>query len=190
MVRDLYDRRRDALAALDQHLAEEENEMRALWRHEPENYACPFCALIGSDAVGDGVNDPRDIVLRTERATAFIAPKWWPNNKGHVLIIPNAHHENIYDLPPEDGYAVHDAVQQVAVAIRATYGCDGVSTRQHNEPAGYQDVWHLHVHVFPRFAGDRLYESLPLPEFASACEREPYAVRLRDYFTLSRTQAR
>jgi histidine triad (HIT) family protein len=106
------------------------------------------------------------------------------------LVVPNAHHENIYDLPPEDGYAVRDAVQRIAVAIRATYGCDGVSTRQHNEPGGDQDVWHLHVHVFPRYADDELYGTPPLPEFASAQERKPDAVRLRDYLTLSRTQAR
>ena len=59
-----------------------------------------------------------------------------------------------------------------------------------NEPAGYQDVWHLHVHVFPRYPGDELYSSMPLPELASRSERTPYAERLRDYLTLSRTQAR
>jgi histidine triad (HIT) family protein len=65
-----------------------------------------------------------------------------------------------------------------------------VSTRQHNEPAGNQDVWHLHVHVFPRYPGDQLYKSPPLPEFVSQPERAVYADRLRDYLTLSRTQLR
>jgi diadenosine tetraphosphate (Ap4A) HIT family hydrolase len=36
-------------------------------------------------------------------------------------------------------------------------GADGTSTRQHNEPAGNQDVWHYHEHVFPRYDGDELY---------------------------------
>ncbi len=46
------------------------------------------------------------------------------------------------------GGEVTGAVQRVAVAVKTAYGCNGVSTRQHNEPAGGQDVWHLH-HVFP-----------------------------------------
>jgi histidine triad (HIT) family protein len=184
MLEELYAQRPKLIQLLEEHA------MRADWRHEPENYACPFCALISPDFPGDGINAPSDVFLRTERTTAFIAPKWWPNNVGHALVIPNAHHENLYDLPAEHGHAVHDAVREVAIAIRATYGCAGVSTRQHNEPAGYQDVWHLHVHVFPRYPGDELYSSMPLPEFAPRSERAPYAERLRDYLTLSRTQAR
>ncbi|WP_205328022.1 HIT family protein [Glycomyces sp. YM15] len=85
---------------------------------------------------------------------------------------------------PADAYrAVGELVREVAVAIRATYGCDGVSTRQYNEPAGNQDVWHLHVHVFPRYEGDRLYASKALPGWADAMERQVYAERLRAYFT-------
>ena len=165
--------------------------MTTRWSHEPAGYACPFCAFL---AGRDDVNDQRDIVLQTDLITALIAPRWWPNNHGHVLVIPNAHHENIYDLPPIYGHAVHDAVREVAIAIRSTYSCAGISTRQHNEPAGHQDVWHLHVHVFPRYEGDELYGSRPMPGFVSYAERAPYAVRLRDYFAVdwvdSRTQAR
>jgi histidine triad (HIT) family protein len=43
--------------------------------------------------------------------------------------------------------------------LRRAYACDGTSLRQHNEPAGNQDVWHHHVHVFPRFTGDELYRT-------------------------------
>jgi histidine triad (HIT) family protein len=93
------------------------------------------------------------------------------------------HYENLYELPDEAGHAVHDLVREVAIAIRRTYdGCQGVSTRQHNEPAGNQDAWHYHVHVFPRYAGDQLYASRPYPEFVTADQRRPYAERLRGYF--------
>lgn len=184
MIDELYARRPKLIRLI------EEQAMRTQWQHAPENYVCRFCALVADAVPSDSVNSPDDVFLRTERATAFISPKWWPNNLGHALVIPNAHHENLYDLPTEDGHAVYDAVKEVAIAIRATYGCEGVSTRQHNEPAGNQDVWHLHVHVFPRYAGDQLYKSMALPEFASRAERAIYAERLRDYLTLSRTQAR
>ncbi len=57
-----------------------------------------------------------------------------------------------------------------------------VSTRQHNEPAGYQDAWHHHVHVFPRYPGDNLYNTRYLPIPATRAEREPYAHKLRRHF--------
>jgi len=77
------------------------------------------------------------------------------------------------------GHAVHDLVQRTALAMRRSYFCDGTSTRQHNEPGGYQDVWHYHVHVFPRYENDNLYGSRPARDFASLEERISYADKLR-----------
>jgi histidine triad (HIT) family protein len=148
--------------------------------HAPPGYVCPFCRLVAGGE--DAVTPQHDVVRRTEGALALVSPRWWPRNHGHVLVVPNGHHENLYDLPPAAGHAVHDLVRDVAIAIRATYGCDGVSTRQHNEPAGNQDVWHLHVHVFPRYVGDELYASQPMDQRASIEQRRPYVERLRDYF--------
>ncbi|MDA1361120.1 HIT family protein [Glycomyces luteolus] len=151
--------------------------------HEPPGYHCPFCNLLAGHS--DGVANVEDIVHRDGHAAAFVSPRWWPNNRGHVLVVPTGHHENLYSIPADAYAAVGDLVREVAVAIRATYGCDGVSTRQHNEPSGNQDVWHLHVHVFPRYEGDRLYSSNPLPGWADAAERQVFAERLRSYFTSS-----
>jgi histidine triad (HIT) family protein len=53
-----------------------------------------------------------------------------------VLVVPNVHYENLYELPSRYGHAIHDLAREVAIAIRQTYGCDGTSVRQHNEPAG------------------------------------------------------
>ncbi len=97
--------------------------------HEPPGYDCPFCR-IAAGTYGD-LTTEHDIVRRTDGAIAFIAPRWWPNNHGHVLVVPVGHHENLYRLPPHAGHAVHDLVQEMAIAIRTSYGCDGVSTRQH-----------------------------------------------------------
>ncbi|GIJ43649.1 hypothetical protein Val02_05350 [Virgisporangium aliadipatigenens] len=144
-------------------------------RHEPAGYVCPMCRQLA-------LPDNDDIVRRAALATAFVSPRWWPNNHGHVIVVPNDHHENLYELPTRYGHAVHDLVREIAIALRHTYGCAGTSVRQHNEPAGNQDVWHHHVHVFPRYAGDDLYGSRPRPELVSAERRRPYAER-RAYFT-------
>jgi histidine triad (HIT) family protein len=154
-----------------------------MYNHEPAGYQCPFCLLLHGDE--STAVTQRDIVHRANLVTAFISPRWWPNNHGHVLVVPNRHHENLYDLPAEQGHGVHDLVREIAIGMRRTYGCDGISTRQHNEPDGYQDVWHYHVHVFPRYRGDNLYASKPYREFAPAEQRWQYADKLRSYFGYS-----
>lgn len=146
--------------------------------HEPDDYSCPFCRL--QQGIFDERNLPSDVVAVTERAFARIAPKWWPGNAGAVLVIPRAHVENIYALSSEDGYAVWELAQRIAVGFRSAYGCEGTSIRQHNEPAGGQDVWHLHMHVFPRYEDDDLYQRHEQSRWAAPDDREPYALKLRE----------
>jgi histidine triad (HIT) family protein len=122
------------------------------------------------------------VVLRSGHATAFVNARWWPNNAGHVLVVPNAHVENIYELSPELAGHVHEAARRVALALKGAYQCEGVSTRQHNEPAGDQEVWHYHVHVFPRYAADDLYGRNAEHRYTTPEERAPYAARLRAWF--------
>jgi histidine triad (HIT) family protein len=74
----------------------------------------------------------------------------------------------------------HPDVVLVDVALGAESGFD--LTRQHNEPAGNQDVWHYHMHVFPRYAGDDLYFTRPQQDFSPAEQRLPYADKLREHF--------
>jgi histidine triad (HIT) family protein len=123
--------------------------------HSPDGYRCPFCRNIAT-----GASDlPLEVLHRDANVFVKMNPKWWAKNPGGVLVIPVAHHENVYDLPPDLGTPIQRAVRSTALAMKAAYGCDGVSTRQHNEPAGNQDVWHYHVHVFARWNGDDLYRS-------------------------------
>lgn len=140
--------------------------------HEPAGYHCPFCSFPAE-------REP-EVVYRDELVFSIVAPRWWPRNAGHLLIIPVDHHENLYDLPAADGHAIFDAAQTLARAMRTAYGCAGVSTRQHNEPAGNQDVWHFHQHLFPRYPGDDLYGTLPQPDWLTADRRHRYAERLRE----------
>lgn len=157
------------------------------YSHAPEGYECPFCQVAaGVDRPGRGTKQ-RDIVYRSDHVTAFIATKWWPNNKGHVLVVPNVHFENIFDLPVEYAAEIHRGAQLVARAMKHTYSCHGISTRQHNEPAGHQDVWHYHLHVYPRYADDQLYLTVGAP--TEPVEREPYADRLRDWMHTNLTSS-
>jgi len=145
--------------------------------HAPHAYECPFCRLVRG--VETERNRCSDVVWADERTTAFVSPKWWRDNPGHAIVIPNAHVENLYEIDDELLGAVYATARRVAVAMRRAYDCDGTSTRQHNEPAGNQDVWHLHVHVFARHHGDGLYTRHDDVHWATPDERAPYAERLR-----------
>ena len=87
------------------------------------------------------------------------------------------HYENVYELPDYLGTPIHAAVRRVALAMKIAYGCDGISTRQHNEPEGNQDVWHFHTHVYPRYRRDKLY--LTRGRNTNPENRRPYADKLR-----------
>ena len=148
-----------------------------MYNHAPEGYVCPFCLAVRGVEDGRTLTRQSDVVLRTDSVTAFVSSHQFENTPGHVLVVPNAHHENLYDLPLPLAAKIHEAARAVALAMKAAYGCDGVSTRQHNEPAGNQDVWHYHLHVFPRFSGDELYSCRP--RRMEADERAQYAEKLR-----------
>ena len=146
--------------------------------HEPEGYECPFCRIAAGHDDGQ-LTRQSDVVYRDEAVTAFIASSWWPQNAGHVLVVPNGHYENVYDIPDDVLATVQVVGKRMAVAIKVAYGCDGTSFRQHNEPHGDQEVWHYHLHVFPRYKADGLYGSRK--RNTSPEERLPYAEKLRHH---------
>lgn len=150
-----------------------------MYNHAPENYDCPFCKLISGQDNPDW-NYQSDVVYRDKHVTAFIAPLWWGKSKAHVIIVPNRHIENIYDLTPDIAVYVHELARQIAIAFKKVYGCEGTSTRQHNEPGGNQEVFHYHLHVFPRYHDDNLYGEDRRPTTRE--ERRIYADKLRAYF--------
>jgi histidine triad (HIT) family protein len=150
-----------------------------MYNHAPENYACPFCLLVQGIEHKDVLSTQGDIVYHDEKVTALVSSHQWPNNHGNVVIVPNEHFENIYDLPIHFAVDIQRVARMIALAMKAAYSCDGISTRQHNEPAGNQDVWHYHVHVTPRYKGDRFYTTQREP--MAEDERAKHAQVLREY---------
>jgi histidine triad (HIT) family protein len=134
--------------------------------------------VAGHDSQGHHTKQT-DVVYQDETVTAWINSAWWPANPGHVLVVPNAHYENIYEITDDVLGAVQVTGKRIALALKAAYGCDGTSFRQHNEPAGYQEVWHYHLHVFPRYDGDELYRRSKERRWVTPEERLPYAEKLR-----------
>lgn len=153
-----------------------------MYTHAPKDYACPFCRIV--DRIEDDFVDTKqqDVFYRDAYITAFVSSHWWPNNDWQVLIIPNKHIENIYSLPDSLSNRIHAFEKKVAIALKELYWCDGVSSRQHNEPPANQDVFHYHVSVFPRYYNDRLYQLHEGKYKASEDKRLYYASKLKKYF--------
>jgi histidine triad (HIT) family protein len=76
-----------------------------------------------------------------------------PRGDGHTLVIPKQPARNILDIDPAALATLIQAVQKVALGVKAAMGADGVTIQQFNEPAGGQVVFHIHFHVIPRFDG-------------------------------------
>lgn len=76
-----------------------------------------------------------------------------PRADGHVLVLPKEPCRNIFDAPPEALKAVALTTQKLSRAVKAAFAADGLTIQQFNESAGGQVVFHLHVHVMPRFEG-------------------------------------
>jgi histidine triad (HIT) family protein len=150
--------------------------------HAPAHYRCPFCAVARAEFSDSfPLSRAEDVIWRSELVTAFICLWRSPRNTGHVLVVPNQHFENLYELPLEFATEIACVSRAVALAFKAVYLCDGVSTRQHNEPSGNQDVWHFHTHIFPRYKNDWLYLTYLFGRNATLSERAVDAARLRVY---------
>lgn len=94
---------------------------------------------------------PAHKVYEDEDTLAFM--DIMPRGDGHCLVIPKMPARNLLDADPAMLAAVMRTAQTVARAAISAFGADGITVQQFNEPAGGQVVFHLHVHVIPRFEG-------------------------------------
>ncbi|RUM99395.1 HIT family protein [Pseudaminobacter arsenicus] len=83
----------------------------------------------------------------------FVMMDIMPRGDGHCLVIPKKPSRNIFDVEQESLAAVMRTVQKLSRAVMKAFQADGVTIQQFNEQAGGQVVFHLHVHVLPRFEG-------------------------------------
>lgn len=112
----------------------------------PES-SCVFCGILAGDI-------PGTIVAETERAVAFMDIS--PATRGHTLVVPRAHTQDLTTIPRDDLAAVAELGQEIAVRAKERLGADGVNLVQSNGSAAWQTVFHFHLHVIPRYTGDPL----------------------------------
>jgi histidine triad (HIT) family protein len=146
----------------------------------PENYECPICLGLQGSESDKTLVKPTDFVYRDELVSAFINSFFMGKNAGHVIVVPNEHYESIYTLPDEVGHRVFDVAKKIALAMKEAYDCDGITTRNNNEPAGDQHAFHYHFHVFPRYDNDGYNSVMPSDKrLAEPEERAEYAAKIK-----------
>lgn len=107
---------------------------------------CVFCRILAGDL-------PATFLFRDEQCAAFMDIQ--PVNPGHVLVIPVHHCPSLADLDPTICGRLMQEAQRVAAAIRISgVRCEGINLFLADGEAAMQEVFHVHLHVFPRFAGD------------------------------------
>ena len=107
---------------------------------------CPFCEVAQRDDP-----DARE-VYRDREAVAFFPTE--PATLGHTLLVPRLHVPDIWTLPEEVAAHLGKVAVRLASAIKRAVEPDGLSVIQSNGPAATQTVFHLHVHLVPRWEND------------------------------------
>jgi histidine triad (HIT) family protein len=139
----------------------------------PERYRawvtdCTFCAIVTGAAAAH-------LVLADELTVAFLDAR--PVFKGHVLVVPRAHHQTLADLPAELIQPFFGTVRGVSAALPAALGAQGSFVGLNNVVS--QSVPHLHAHVVPRTKGDGLRGFFwPRTRYADDAEAAAFARRI------------
>lgn len=128
---------------------------------------CVFCGIVAGSVASHVVHDD-------DRTLAFLDIN--PASDGHTLVVPKTHADDLFDIDAESAAAVMRTVRLVAARLDARLAPDGLTVVQTNRPAGWQDVFHLHVHLVPRWEGDGLVRpwkprSAPAERLAAMAER-------------------
>lgn len=107
---------------------------------------CIFCNIVR------GV-EPASVVHSDRKVMAFLDAQ--PVNPGHVLIVPKVHAADLSELDEETGGHMFKVAMRVAAGLRRSgVRCEGINLHLADGEAAFQEVFHVHLHVIPRFRGD------------------------------------
>jgi histidine triad (HIT) family protein len=107
---------------------------------------CVFCGIVAGEVEASAV-------CASEAAVAFMDIR--PVVRGHVLVVPRRHARSLAELDEASQRALFPEAVRVAAALRASgLPCEGVNVWLADGEAAGQEVFHVHLHVLPRFGGD------------------------------------
>ena len=120
-------------------------------------------------------------VFEDEHTLAFLDVM--PQSDGHTLILPKAAAENLFDLDADMAVAVMRSAQRIALAVKQAFNADGITLMQFNGAVAGQTVFHFHLHIVPRYAGQPLRTHGR--KMADATLLEEHARRVREALAIT-----
>jgi histidine triad (HIT) family protein len=108
---------------------------------------CIFCKVLDGEI-------PSQKVYEDDHTLAVLDINPW--TRGHAVVFPKRHAKNLYEIDEEELGHVAAAAKRLALKMRDALKPDGLNLLQSNEPAAWQTIFHLHVHVIPRYEDDPL----------------------------------
>lgn len=132
---------------------------------------CIFCKIVAGEI-------PCSKIYEDELFIGFLDIK--PIHKGHALIVPKKHFENIFDTPAVESAAIYGAAMRAAQAVKDATGCDGINIIQNNGADAGQEVFHSHLHIIPRYKNDGLKIDRIHEEYSGFDEMGALAEKIRN----------
>lgn len=108
---------------------------------------CIFCKLAAGDIPSATLYEDDDFRVILDLN---------PASRGHALIIPKEHYRNLYDLDDDLAAKALVLAKRMVLRLKEVLGCDGYNIVQNNEEAAGQTVLHFHMHMIPRYEGDKV----------------------------------
>lgn len=108
---------------------------------------CIFCKIARGEIPSATIYETNDFRVFLDVA---------PANRGHALIVPKEHYDNIFQIDGETAGKLFSLATVVARAIKDETGCDGLNIVQNNGEIAGQTVFHFHMHLIPRFKEDKV----------------------------------
>jgi len=150
-----------------------------MYNHAPRDYTCPICLGIKGVENEHTMLKQADLVYKNDFVSVFINSFFIDGNEGHLIVVPNKHFENLYDLDSKYSHEILDISQKMAIALKKAYKCDGITIRQNNEPASSQHAFHYHMHIFPRYDGDSFDINIIHSRISTVEERPEYVAKIK-----------
>jgi histidine triad (HIT) family protein len=108
---------------------------------------CIFCKIIAGEIPSATVYEDHDFKVIMDI---------FPAAKGHMIILPKKHADNLFDLEDDIASKALLVAKKLAAAVKEELGCDGVNLLQNNGEAAGQTVFHFHIHIIPRYNNDQV----------------------------------
>lgn len=118
---------------------------------------CIFCKLANGQMPTTSIYEDEDFKVILDLS---------PASRGHSIILPKTHAANIYELPDDYCSKIMGVAKKCATAMKKTLGCVGLNVLQNNGEAAGQTIFHLHVHLIPRYENDTVQIKYPQKELS------------------------